>query len=165
MTGERFRIVEASGDEAMRVAAALFREYAGVLPHGLEYQGFEEELATLPGKYARPDGCILLAYVGEVAVGCVAMRELAPMPGEIGRSCEMKRLYTRASARGMGIGGALCQRLLEEARRASYARMKLDTDEQLKAAVGLYESLGFVRIPRYNDDPMPCTLWMARELG
>ncbi|MBX3361675.1 MAG: hypothetical protein KF705_09605 [Phycisphaeraceae bacterium] len=88
MTSERFRIVEASGDEAMRVAAALFREYACVLPHGLENTRFEEELATLPGKYARPDGCILLAPRRQVAVGCVAMRELAPMPGEIGRSLQ-----------------------------------------------------------------------------
>ncbi len=160
-----FRVVEAVGPESMAIAAGLFREYSGVLPHGLEYQGFEEELATLPGKYARPQGCILLAYVGDEAAGCVAMRELSPSPGEIGRACEMKRLYTRASARGLGIGRALCERLLEIAREAGYARMKLDSDEELKAAVALYESLGFVRIPAYNDDPMPGTLWMARELG
>lgn len=160
----RFRVVEARGPEAMATAAALFREYSGVLPHGLEYQGFEEELATLPGKYAPPQGCILLAYVGDEAVGCVAMRELAPLPGERGRVCEMKRLYTRSSARGLGIGRALCERLLENARAAGYARMKLDSDEELKAAVALYESLGFVRVPAYNDDPMPGTLWMAREL-
>lgn len=165
MAGEPFRIVEASGPEAMATAAALFREYAGVLPHGLEYQGFEEELATLPGKYARPGGCILLAYVGEEPVGCVAMRPLEPLAGEVGRPCEMKRLYTRASARGMGIGRAICRRLLDEARKAGYARMKLDSDEELRAAVSLYESLGFRRIPAYNDDPMPGTLWMARELG
>ncbi|MBX3316597.1 MAG: GNAT family N-acetyltransferase [Phycisphaeraceae bacterium] len=163
--GSAYRIVEASGADAMATVAALFREYSGVLPHGLAYQGFEDELATLPGKYARPNGCILLAYVGGVAVGCVAMRELLPMPGEIGRSCEMKRLYTRSSARGLGIGRALCERLLEEARGAGYARMKLDTDAELKAAVRLYESLGFVPIARYNDDPMPCTLWMSKELG
>ncbi len=166
MGSERpFRIVEAIDTEAMSTAASLFREYSGVLPHGLEYQGFEEELATLPGKYARPQGCILLAYVGEEAVGCVAMRELAPMPGEVGRACEMKRLYTRASARGLGIGRAMCERLLEIARDVGYARMKLDSDEELKAAVALYESLSFVRVPAYNEDPMPGTLWMARELG
>jgi putative acetyltransferase len=162
---KRFRVVEADEPEAMVTAAALFREYSGVLPHGLEYQGFEEELATLPGKYARPQGCILLAYVGEEAVGCVAMRELVSAPGESGRSCEMKRLYTRASARGLGIGRAMCERLLEIARDVGYARMKLDSDEELKAAVALYESLRFVRVPAYNDDPMPGTLWMARELG
>mgnify|MGYP001212994459 CR=1 FL=1 len=159
-----FRIVEAVGPEAMATAAALFREYSGVLPHGLEYQGFDEELATLPGKYAKPKGCILLAYVGDEAVGCVAMRELASTPGEFGRACEMKRLYTRASARGLGIGRAMCERLLEIARDVGYARMKLDSDEELRAAVALYESLGFRRIPAYNDDPMPGTLWMAIEL-
>lgn len=160
----RFRVVEGEGPHAMATAAAMFREYSGVLPHGLEYQGFEEELATLPGKYAKPKGCILLAYVGDEPVGCVAMRELESLPGEAGRSCEMKRLYTRASARGLGIGRAMCERLLEIARRSGYARMKLDSDEELKAAVALYESLGFVRVPAYNDDPMPGTLWMAREL-
>lgn len=159
-----FRVVEATTPEDMATAASLFREYSGVLPHGLEYQGFEQELATLPGKYARPMGCILLAYAGDEAVGCVAMRELAPLPGEHGRVCEMKRLYTRSSARGLGIGRALCERLLHEAQQAGYARMKLDSDEELKSAVALYESLGFVRVPAYNDDPMPGTLWMAREL-
>lgn len=159
-----FRVVEATTPEDMATVASLFREYSGVLPHGLEYQGFEQELATLPGKYARPMGCILLAYVGDEAVGCVAMRELAPFPGERGRVCEMKRLYTRSSARGLGIGRALCERLLQEARQGGYARMKLDSDEELKSAVALYESLGFVRVPAYNDDPMPGTLWMAREL-
>ena len=164
MPGERFRIVEASGPGEMAAAAALFREYATVLPHGLEYQGFEEELATLPGKYARPGGCILLGRVGEEPVGCVAMRELAPLAGEAGRCCEMKRLYVRGSARGLGLGRGLCERLLEEARGAGYARMRLDSDEELLAAVALYESLGFRRIPAYNDDPMPGTLWMERSL-
>lgn len=163
-TKPSFRIIDATGPAAMTTAAALFREYSGVLPHGLEYQGFEDELATLPGKYARPAGCILLAFVGDDAVGCVAMRELKPLPGEAGRACEMKRLYTRVSCRGMGIGRAMCNRLLEIAREAGYTRMKLDSDEELKAAVALYESLGFKRIPAYNDDPMPGTLWMAREL-
>lgn len=161
---QSFRIVEASEPHDMATVAALFREYSEVLPHGLEYQGFEEELATLPNKYARPRGCILVAYVGDEAVGCVAMRELAPHAPERGRSCEMKRLYTRGSARGMGIGRSLCERLLALAREAGYARMKLDSDEELRAAVALYESLGFKRIPAYNDDPMPGTLWMEREL-
>lgn len=160
----RFSIIEAAGTDALATAAALFREYAGVLPHGLEYQGFEEELATLPGKYARPHGCILLAIVHGEALGCVAMRRIANGPGDHGPTCEMKRLYTRASARGLGIGRALCERLIEEARGAGYARMKLDSDEELHAAVALYESLGFKRVPAYNDDPMPGTLWMGLDL-
>ncbi len=158
------RIVEAAAEPAWKTAAALFREYSAVLPHDLVYQGFEEELATLPGKYARPNGRILLAYIGDAPIGCVAMRALAAVPNDSGRSCEMKRLYVRTAARGLGVGRLLCERLIAEARAEGYARMKLDTDVELHAALGLYERLGFERIPAYNDDPMPGTVWMGLEL-
>lgn len=158
------QIVEATDAPTWASAANLFREYSGVLPHGLEYQGFDEELATLPGKYARPDGRILLAMIGGEPVGCVAMRPLAEAPGESGRSCEMKRLYVRAAARGLGAGQLLCEALLAEAKQEGYARIKLDSDVELPAALRLYERLGFARIPAYNDDPMPGTVWMAKSL-
>jgi GNAT superfamily N-acetyltransferase len=148
----------------LATAAELFREYAASLPFPLDYQGFEEELASLPGKYAHPGGVILLArHQGEPA-GCIALRPLASMPGDAAPVCEMKRMYVRPSARGRGLGRALAERLIAHARALGYRTMKLDTESDFTAAVTLYRALGFTDTPRYNDDPMPNTMWMAVRL-
>lgn len=156
----RVRIVEA-GAGSMQTAVALFREYAASLPFSLCFQGFDEELATLPGKYAPPAGCILLADDGREAVGCIAMRPLAQLgPGV----CEMKRMYVKPSHRGRGIGRLLAEGVLAQARAAGYRVMKLDSESDMAAAVTLYRSLGFKDCERYNDDPHPHTVWMELVL-
>lgn len=152
-------------------AASLFREYAATLPASaqlsLAHQGFEAELAGLPGKYAEPQGCILLAVHDTVAIGVVALRPLDPSgvrTGDPTPICEMKRMYVRPTARGLGAGKALAVELLSRARAGGYRMMKLDTEPDFVPAVSLYRSLGFVDIPRYNDDPVACTLWMGMHL-
>lgn len=157
-------IHEAQSPEDLAIAASLFREYARSLPFPLDYQGFEEELSSLPGKYAPPKGVILIARFRGEPVGCIAMRPLAPMPGDPEPVCEMKRMYVRPSARGLKLGRLLADSLLNHARRAGYAMMKLDTESDFIPAVTLYRSLGFVECPDYNGDPMPNTLWMSKRL-
>jgi GNAT superfamily N-acetyltransferase len=139
---------------------ALFREYAASLPFSLCFQGFEDELATLPGKYAAPAGRLLLAFDGpeRAPVGCIALR---PLQAGI---CEMKRLFVRPSHRSRGLGRLLCQRLIEEARVAGYRTMRLDTSADMIPAQRLYASLGFRPIPRYNDDPLEDTIFMELNL-
>ncbi len=162
------RVVEAATREQLSMAAALFLEYANSLGGGahmsLHHQGFENELASLPGRYSRPHGCILLALAGGEAVGCAALREIPAMEGDAGRVCEMKRMYVRPAFRGRGLGRLLAERLIGEARAIGYGTMKLDTEPDFHEAVGLYRSLGFVDIPRYNDDPVACTLFMGMRL-
>jgi ribosomal protein S18 acetylase RimI-like enzyme len=140
------------------------REYARSLPESaqasLRHQGFDAEVASLPGKYAGPRGAVLLGLLETEAVGVVALRPLEGWP----ESCEMKRLYVRPLARGTGLGRLLCEELLAFAKRAGYADMKLDTERDFVAAIGLYRSMGFAEIPRYNDDPMACTVWMGKPL-
>jgi ribosomal protein S18 acetylase RimI-like enzyme len=152
-------------------AALLFREYAHSISHicaaSFAQQNLDDELRTLPGKYAEPSGCILLAFNAEsTPIGCVALRPIDAvahdLPGE--RVCEMKRLYTRPEARGLGAGRRLCEGLIAYARNAGYTLMKLDTEPELEAACALYRSLGFVEIPRYNDDPKPETLYLGLRL-
>ncbi len=153
-------------------AEGLFREYAASLPESarisLRHQGFEAEMAALPGRYARPTGCILLGGRGSgsmgEALGVVAMREIPRMEGDPGRVCEMKRMYVSPRARGLGLGRMLALRLLGEARAMGYAMMKLDTEPDFAPAIGLYRSVGFGEIPRYNDDPVSCTLFMGLRL-
>ncbi len=136
----------------------LFREYAAELGVDLCFQGFAEELATLPGRYAPPGGRLLLAWRGDEAAGCVALRPLAA------GACEMKRLYVRPAARGEGLGRALAQGICAQARAAGHARMYLDTLETLAAARALYRSLGFVAVPAYNDNRLPGVEFLALAL-
>jgi putative acetyltransferase len=141
----------------------MFREYGASLDFSLEFQGFEAELAGLPGRYGAPGGCILLAMEGDDAVGCVALRGLVN-DAESGRVCEMKRLYVRPQGRGRRIGRGMCEELISRARAMGYERMKLDTSADMHSAQALYRGLGFVPCERYNDDPMPCTLYFELVL-
>lgn len=137
----------------------LFRAYVQWLGLDLDFQGFEDELTTLPGKYVPPQGIALLAEDAEGQVlGCVAMR---PLSNDI---CEMKRLYLRPEARGHGVANALCQRLITAAQAAGYRRMVLDTLDHMQDALRLYARLGFNPTPAYYDNPLPGVVYLGRDL-
>jgi GNAT superfamily N-acetyltransferase len=129
----------------------LFRQYFQFLIHdhglGITCQGIQAELASLPGKYAAPQGRLIMAVESGEPVGCAALRPLDD------RICELKRMYVQPKARGRGVGKALAGELIQDARRIGYDRIRLDTAIFLTSAVKLYESLGFQRIPPYNDLP------------
>lgn len=138
----------------------LFREYQRALGVDLCFQGFEREVAGLPGAYAWPTGALLLAVDPEGwPAGCVALRRLAE------GVCEMKRLYLRPAWRGRGLGRLLATAIMDEARALGYRTMRLDTLPALMPeAVALYRALGFVEIPPYYDNPDPTALHMERPL-
>jgi len=160
--------VEFKADRA-ELVRELFVEYARSLGFSLCFQGFDQELAALPGEYAPPTGRLLLASVEpegsgpvpalETVAGCVALRWL----GE--GTCEMKRLYVRPAFRGRGIGRDLAAAAIAAAREMGYRRMRLDTiPAQMAAAVALYRELGFRDIPAYYENPIPGALCMELEL-
>jgi putative acetyltransferase len=137
----------------------LFREYAESLGFDLCFQGFDQELATLPGRYAPPSGALLLASLGAEPVGCVAMRELEP------GVCEMRRLYVRPAARGSGAGTRLTDAVIAAARSAGHRRMRLDTIAPVMGrAVELYRRRGFVEIAAYAENPIEGALYLELAL-
>jgi ribosomal protein S18 acetylase RimI-like enzyme len=144
---------------------ALFVEYAESLGFSLGYQGFGDELAELPGKYAPPTGALLLARVDDAAVGIAALRQVSE---EI---CEMKRLYVKPeyrgarTAEGLSIGRALALAVVAQARVLGYRRLRLDTVAgRMDAAIRLYRTIGFVEIPAYYQSPIPNTIYFELVL-
>lgn len=151
-------IVEA-GPGDLEAVRRLFRAYADWLGVDLCFQGFEQELAGLPGAYARPEGGLLVARAGGDVVGCVALRPLEP------GICEMKRLYVVPGFAGAGIGRALAERIVAVARAIGYDRMRLDTmPARMPAAQHLYETLGFREIPAYYHNPLEGVVMLELKL-
>lgn len=151
-------IVQAGDADAVVQARELFCEYAAESQLDLCFQNFEAELAGLPGAYAAPEGRLLLAlYEGQLA-GCVALRKF-----EDG-VCEMKRLFVRPAFRGLGLGWALAWRVIEEASAAGYSTMRLDTLGRMRAAITLYESLGFRHIQAYRPNPLEDAVYLELTL-
>jgi GNAT superfamily N-acetyltransferase len=136
----------------------LFRDYAEWIGVDLGFQDFEQELATLPGKYAPPDGRLLLLVRGAEAVGCIALRRFDKTSGE------EKRLYVRPAERGRGLGKALAGAIVEAARTIGYRRLMLDTLEPMVEARELYRSFGFTEIPAYYSNPLPGAIYMELKL-
>ena len=155
----RLSIVPADGAERVRHARSLFEEYAASLGIDLCFQGFDDELANLPGDYAPPAGRLLLAVQGATVTGCVALRRL-----ETG-VCEMKRLYVRSPFQGLGIGRMLVERIIEEARGAGYRRMRLDTLPTMISARALYRSMGFHEIAPYRSNPVAGVAFLELDLN
>lgn len=146
-----------SADE-IETARMLFREYADGLDVDLSFQNFDEELATLPGGYAPPDGRLMLAWHGAESAGCVALRRFAERIGE------MKRLYVRLAWRGTGLGRALAEAVIAEARAAGYTTLRLDTLPTMTTAQRLYRALGFREIAAYRANPVHGSSYMELSL-
>ena len=154
-------MIEYGSDLPGDVAAAreLFREYAKSIGIDLSFQGFEEELATLPGKYAAPAGALIVARADGVPVGCVALRRIDQ------RTCEMKRLFVRPESRGLKIGAELVRRIIEAARARGYQAMRLDTLQTImRDAISLYQRFGFQDIEPYIYNPLPGARFMEKKL-
>lgn len=136
----------------------LFIEYAESLGVDLSFQGFEDELNNLPGKYAEPEGCIILASVEDAPAGCVALRKIN---NEI---CEMKRLYVKSQFRSLGLGKKLANSIIEKARELGYDYVRLDTLPTMKRAQEMYREMGFYEIEPYIYNPVEGTKYLEKKL-
>jgi putative acetyltransferase len=158
------RIEQASSNDQIALARALFLEYAKALSVDLCFQDFTRELQELPGKYAPPKGRLLLAYIVDDATttrlaGCGALR---PFSDEI---CEMKRLYIRREFRGRGLGRSLALALITVAREIGYRALRLDTLPEMREAHKLYQALGFREIAPYRASKVEGLLYLELDLS
>ena len=151
-------IEHAAGLDDVEVVRTLFLEYQESLGVDLCFQGFDRELAELPGDYTPPAGRLLVARDDGTAVACVALRRLDA------ETCEMKRLYVQRSHRGLGLGRALAEAVISEGRLIGYERMRLDTLPSMSEASVLYERLGFRDIEPYTENPVPGARFLQLEL-
>lgn len=151
-------LIQVESEEHLDCIRELFKEYEKSLGFNLDFQDYKKELAKLPGEYAAPDGRILLVFYKDKVAGCVALRK-----HEQG-ICEMKRMYVRPQYRRKGIGRAMAQKIIEEARAHGYERMRLDTINTMKEAIALYRSLGFKETEPYRHNPIKGASYMELSL-
>jgi putative acetyltransferase len=152
-------IIQAGSADDVEHARELFKEYEAWLGIDLCFQNFEKELAELPGKYAPPDGRLLLVVENGKVAGCVALRKIG------NGTCEIKRLYVRPQFRGKGFGRQLAEAIIRNAREIGYERMRLDTlPPKMNDAIALYGALGFKEIEAYYNNPVPGAKFMELDL-
>jgi GNAT superfamily N-acetyltransferase len=161
--GPDIRLQALDSPALVEATRELFTEYATALGIDLCFQDFDAELAALPGEYAAPQGGLLLAFVDGELAGCGAFRPLLDV--DYANACEMKRLYVRPAFRRFGLGRVLAQALIDGATLAGYSAMLLDTLDDMEAARGLYETLGFVEVPPYYFNPIPGAHYLKVDLG
>ncbi|HEY2664583.1 MAG TPA: GNAT family N-acetyltransferase [Candidatus Binataceae bacterium] len=152
-------IIDAVTPPLVATARTLIIEYAGSLEIDLSFQDFDREIATLPGDYALPWGCLLLAMREGAPVGCIALRRLEEA------ICEMKRMWVTPEFRGVGIGLKLAGEVIKRARRIGYRAMRLDTLASMRSALAIYESLGFHHIDAYRYNPEPNAVYLELDLS
>jgi ribosomal protein S18 acetylase RimI-like enzyme len=160
MTTPAFTVLSARSPADIADATVLFRAYAASLDVDLAYQGFQAEMAAMPGRYAPPAGELLLARgIGGEPLGAVGLRAIQPAG-----CCEMKRLYVAPAARGLGVGAALVDAIAKAAARIGYDELRLDTLPTMTGAIALYRRLGFEEIVPYYDTPVAGTVFLRRRL-
>jgi carbonic anhydrase len=154
------RTLDAGDSAAIEHVRQFFRNYAAWLGVDLSFQNFDQEMASLPGAYAEPQGRLFFAEVDSRPAGCVGVR---PLPDSDG-VCEMKRLYVTPEERGHGVGNALAMAAIRAAKEIGYKKLMIDTLPSMRMAVKLYRELGFTEAPAYYKTPVEGTMFLALDL-
>ncbi len=152
-------IVEATTDERITQAKALFQEYAESLGFDLGFQNFDVEMDRFPEQYSPPTGGLFLALLQNQPIGCVGVRYFDE------GVCEMKRLYVRPEFRGRHAGRNLAEAAIAAGKTLGYKHMRLDTLRSMERANQLYITLGFVEIKPYRENPLEGAIYFELSLN
>lgn len=155
----KVKIISATSNEYVARVKELIQEYALSLGLDLSFQDFKQEMATFPSQYSPPGGCLLVAEYNNKIVGCVGLRD------QRNGICEMKRMYVQPDYRGKGLGKALAEAVINEARSMGYTHMRLDTIHSMESAISLYISLGFRDIAPYRFNPIEGARYLELKLS
>lgn len=162
MTAHQIKLITPATPAEFQATRQIFEEYAQQLGVDLCFQNFDDELQSLPGDYAEPQGALLLAMVGSELAGCCALRPLNSV--NYPNACEMKRLYVKSNHRRLGLGRQLAEAILDVARVAGYRHVLLDTLSEMESARALYKDLNFEEIPPYYHNPIAGAHYLKADL-
>ncbi len=162
MSSPQIKLITPATPADFQATRQIFEEYAQQLGVDLCFQNFDDELESLPGDYAEPQGALLLAMVDGQLAGCCALRPLDSV--DYPNASEMKRLYVRSSYRRLGLGRQLAEAILDAARVAGYHHVLLDTLSEMESARALYEDLNFQEIPPYYHNPIAGAHYLKVDL-
>ncbi len=153
-----WQIIPVVGDASIASVRVLLQEYWDSFGFTPCFQNFGDELAGLPGAYALPDGRLAVAVIDSQLAGCVALRRVDAV------RVEAKRLFVRPAFRGLGLGRALLEWVMAEARAAGYGELVGDTMPEMRDALKLYERMGFERAEPYNEQPTKGAIFIRIKL-
>ena len=149
----------ANTNEDFETGKLLFEEYANSLNVDLSFQNFSKELDAVRQQYNEPAGGLLLAFVGDLPVGCAGIRQLD------NDTAELKRMYVKDAYRGLKIGVELLRQSIDLAKALGYKKLRLDTLANMTKAQQLYHSFGFYEIDAYRYNPLAGTIYMEKDLA
>jgi putative acetyltransferase len=151
-------IISAASEQHFTDARSLILEYVEWLNFDLSFQNFDQEMASLPAMYNAHDGGLFIVYLNAEPAGVIGLRRLSNTEGEV------KRMFVRDTARGLGIGKLLLTRCIDTAKALRYHALKLDTADFMKAAHKLYIDHGFKEIPAYRYNPQQGARYFELDL-
>jgi ribosomal protein S18 acetylase RimI-like enzyme len=152
-------LITANSKDEFKLAKSLFQQYANSLNFNLCFQDFESELKQLPIQYNKPTGALIVAYQNEKAIGCVGVRHLE---NDI---AELKRMFVLPEFRKLKIGHRLLEEALKSAKELGYKKIRLDTLQDMVAALALYQKNGFYEITSYRHNPIAGAIYMEKVLN
>jgi ribosomal protein S18 acetylase RimI-like enzyme len=153
------KLVVANSPQEFDDGRLLFQEFANALDYKAGFQDFKAELKALPERYAPLDGALVLAYYNNIAVGCVAVRKMAP------GVAELKRFYVQPAFRKFKIGAKLLEQANNQAKHLQFQAIRLEVIPSLTKAKELYRSFGFLEIAPYQKVSLEGTAYMEKKLS
>ena len=147
-------VEDPDGADALRCIERYFAELAERFEDGFDAG---QSISADPDELRPPKGAFLVARLDGAAVGCGALKVIAPGVGSI------KRMWVDQTARGLGLGRRILEALEEQAAELGLHTVRLETNRSLHAAQKLYRSSGYREVAAFNDDPY-ADFWFEKTI-